>query len=105
HKVMSDNYTLLKNVISKQQKPVYVEKDNNGNLPWINPGTENFVIATTYYLLKKDRSKLEEQGIEGLMEKGYFNTIINLNKVSNEYKNQYCLTDTIVEKNITLYVW
>lgn len=105
HRLVSEKYYAIKEVISMCSKPVYVEGDNNANLPWINPGAPNFVLATTYYVLKNDRNKLEEKGIEGLMEKGYFETIINLDKINGDYKKLYHLTDTIVRNDLTLYIW
>ncbi|MFT3846475.1 MAG: hypothetical protein QM725_15565 [Lacibacter sp.] len=102
---VSEKYYSVKEVITRFPKPVFVEGDNNANLPWINPGHPNFVLATTYYVLRNDRDKLEEGGIEGLMEKGYFETIINIDKPDEGYKSLYHLSDTVTKDNLKFYIW
>lgn len=102
---MSHKYKDIKEVVTASETPVYVENSNNANLPWLNPSETNFVVATTYYILRRDLSSLEEGGMEGLMDKGYFKTIIGVDKVFTEHKEQYYIADTLDTYDATLYVW
>lgn len=105
HKELSEKYYEIKDVVEDSRQPVYVYNDNNANLPWLNPSEEHFIIATTYFLLRTEPDKLEEGGIEGLMNKGYFNTIINVNSVNHNNMDKYYLADTITKEHATMYVW
>lgn len=105
HKEMSERYYSIKDVILQNRQPLFVENDNNANLPWINPAERNFVIATTYYLLKQHPEKLEQGGLDSLMHKGYFNTIINVDNVISHNKQGYYIADTVEQQHATLYVW
>lgn len=101
---MTKNFATLKQVIDKNEQPLYVE-NNYGNLPWINPAEHNFVLATTYYILLEEPERLEEGGVEGLMDKGYFNTIIGMDLFIPDHKELYYVADTISNPSVTLYVW
>ena len=46
------------------------------SLPWMNPAKQHFVIQTNYRWDKPRGMKMEGDGIGGLIDKGYFATIV-----------------------------
>lgn len=105
HDKLSQKYYAIAEVTKNLNPPVYVEKDNFSNLPWLNKSRPNFVVATTYYILRTEPQLLERNGIEGLMRQGYFESIVNIDNISPENKDKYLLTDSVVNGGITMYVW
>lgn len=101
----SKRYEHLKSIIKSSKKPLLVENDNYGNIPWINDSKENFIIASTYFYKQEYGEKFERDGFEGLMKEGYFATIINENSKKADYKEKYRVTDSVITNDYSWYIW
>ena len=69
----------LKRHLRELPGPVFVT-DRACNLPWIQPKAPHFVYSFMYALDKKAGHPVEGGGIGGLIEKGYFETVVVLDR-------------------------
>lgn len=104
-KPASAKYNQLIPVMNLHDKPLLVAGDNYANLPWINKSPQHFVLATTYYYKDKYGDKFEYDGVEGLMKKGYFATLITSTSKQTEHQLLYKLTDSTFQGGQQFYVW
>ncbi len=76
--------TQLQQCIKTLPGPVFVI-NHYGALPWMNPGNSHFVLAYNYWSDRQAGISFEQNGIGGLIEKGYFNALILPGPVTNEF--------------------
>lgn len=76
---VNDQIALLKQHLKELPAPIFVT-DRACNLPWIQGKAPHFVYSFTYPLDKKAGVKLERGGIGGLIEQGYFETVVVLER-------------------------
>lgn len=98
-------YETAKRLMDTLPKPILFEKDNIANLPWINRSPQNFILATTYYYKDAYGDKFEHGGVEGLMQSGYFNTVVDQDYPVSDLKERYRLADSVFENNYRFYIW
>ncbi len=67
--------TMVQDCLRTVPKPAYVP-NLYGALPWINPSSQNFVVAFGYPFDKSRGIDFESGGIEGLFQQGYFESIV-----------------------------
>ena len=72
---VSDQIALLKRHLKELPAPVFVA-DRACNLPWIQTKAPHFVYSFTYLLDRKAGVNFEQGGIGGLIEQGYFETVV-----------------------------
>lgn len=72
--------TQIRNCVTQLPQPVltYDQYDHYSSLPWINPAQLNFVRATTYGYVYQypDKHSFQYGGIDGLINQGYFQSIV-----------------------------
>jgi len=65
----------LQSCINTLPQPLYVF-NHYGALPWMNPSPQSFVLAYNYWDDRKAGIPFEHNGIGGLIQSGYFNSLI-----------------------------
>jgi len=65
----------LQSCVNQFTPPIY-SFNHYGALPWMNPSPLSFVLAYNYWQDRKDNRTFEHNGIGGLIQQGYFNTLI-----------------------------
>lgn len=98
-------YETAKRLMDTLPKPILFGKDNIANLPWINKSPQNFILATTYYYKDAYGDTFEYGGIEGLMQSGYFNAVVDPDYPVPDLKERYRLADSVFENNHRFYIW
>lgn len=71
----NNRFVELRGHVQQMPSPVFVE-DIAANLPWILPAAPYFIVAYTYELDRAAGRRYEEGGIAGLVERGFFKSII-----------------------------
>ena len=72
---VNEEISRLKRHLKELPSPVFVT-DRACNLPWIQGKAPHFVYSYMYPLDKKAGSKMEDGGIGGLIERGYFEAVV-----------------------------
>jgi len=70
-----DNLVIAKNCFPEIREPVYFENPYLA-LPWMTPATQHFVTNFNYATDRAMGIEKEGNGIGGLIDRGYFNTIM-----------------------------
>lgn len=85
----------LQQCIAQLPQPVFVDH-LYGSLPWMNEEEHHFVLAYNYWADRSQGITFEHDGIGGLIENGYFQTLV-LSSQTNQFDrvelNNYHLTD------------
>ncbi|MCS5712139.1 hypothetical protein [Candidatus Berkiella aquae] len=76
--------TALQSCIATLPQPVFVI-NHYGALPWMNASPHTFVLAYNYWSDRQMGIPFEDNGIGGLIEKGYFNALILPSPVTDEF--------------------
>lgn len=76
---VNDQIVLLKRHLEELPAPVFVT-DRACNLPWIQGKAPHFVYSYMYPLDKKAGANFAQGGIGGLIEQGYFETVVVLER-------------------------
>lgn len=76
--------TELQHCIKQLPQPLFVV-NHYGALPWMNPSPQTFVLAYNYWTDRKNGIHFEHNGIGGLIEHGYFNSLILPLPITTEY--------------------
>ena len=76
---LASELDILKRHLRELPGPIFVT-DRACNLPWIQPKAPHFVYSFMYALDKKSGHSVEGGGIGGLIEAGYFETVVVLDR-------------------------
>ena len=74
----------LKQCLSHLPQPIFVV-NHYGSLPWMNPSPISFVLAYNYWSDRHANRAFEHNGIGGLIQQGYFNTLVLPKNISNQF--------------------
>lgn len=69
------NNVAFKQCLHHFPQPIFV-MNSYGALPWMNPSPISFVLAYNYWQDRSDNRPFEHNGIGGLIQQGYFQTLI-----------------------------
>lgn len=72
---MHDRVTQMQPCLAELPQPIFAN-DMNLSLPWITPSGENFLLSFYYHSDRAAGRSFEAGGIGGLIENGYFNTLV-----------------------------
>jgi hypothetical protein len=70
-----NNNVAFKQCLNKLEQPIFV-MNLYGSLPWMNPSPLSFVLAYNYWQDRNDNRPFEHNGIGGLIQQGYFQTLV-----------------------------
>ncbi|MBS0290532.1 MAG: hypothetical protein JSS07_10935 [Proteobacteria bacterium] len=72
---LHQKHVMLENCLHQLPQPIFVY-NHYAALPWINPSPISFVLAYNYWQDRNAQLVFEQNGIGGLIQQGYFNTVI-----------------------------